>query len=63
MPDEKLLAEAARRGGEGTDSETVTVMRALDDHRRPIKARRILELAGSGLWEGDLAEMRGDQPA
>jgi hypothetical protein len=23
-------------------------------------AQRLLELAGSGLWEGDLAEMRDD---
>ena len=61
--DEKPPAAATRLGGEGTDSETVTVTRALEDHARRIKARRILELAGSGLWEGDLAEMRGDQPA
>ena len=27
-----------------------------------MKAERILELAGSGRWEGDLAEMRGDRP-
>ena len=25
-----------------------------------LAAQRLLELAGSGLWEGDLAEMRGD---
>jgi hypothetical protein len=26
-----------------------------------IKARRILELRGSGLWEGKLSDMRRDQ--
>ena len=27
-----------------------------------MKAERIPELAGSGRWEGDVAEMRGDRP-
>jgi hypothetical protein len=41
------------------------VSRALEEYLRRHRARRILELAGSGLWEGDLAEMREDrqQPA
>ena len=34
---------------------------ALDDSVRRIKARRILGLAHSGLWQGDLAVMRNDQ--
>ena len=31
---------------------------------RPVlhRAGRILELAGAGLWEGDLSEMRDDRP-
>ena len=57
---EKLLEEATRLSGERTYSRTVD--RALEDYVRRIKARRILELAGSGLWEGDLAEMRRDRP-
>lgn len=45
-------------GGERTYSRTVE--RALEDFVRRIKARQILELAGSGMWEGDVAEMRRD---
>jgi Arc/MetJ family transcription regulator len=57
---EDLLEEAVRLSGERTYSRTVE--RALEDFVRRIKARRILELAGSGVWEGSLAEMRGDRP-
>ena len=32
----------------------------LEDFVRRLKARRILELRGSGLWEGSLPQMRGD---
>ncbi len=56
--DEKLLAEATRLSGEKTYS--AAVMLALGDFVRRAKARRILELRGSGLWEGDLAAMRRD---
>jgi Arc/MetJ family transcription regulator len=59
--DEKLLEEATRLSGDRTYSRTVG--RALADYVQRIKAGRILELAGSGLWEGDLAQMRGDRPA
>ena len=58
--DENLLAEATRLSGDRTYSKAVG--RALEDFVRRIKARRILELAGSGLWEGDLAQMRADRP-
>jgi Arc/MetJ family transcription regulator len=58
--DERLLEEATRLSGERTYSRAVE--RALDDFVRRIKARQILELAGSGLWQGDLAEMRRDRP-
>lgn len=55
-----LLEEALRMGGERTYSRTVE--RALEEFVKRRKARRILELAGSGLWEGDLAVMREDRP-
>ena len=56
---ESLLEEALRLGGERTYS--ATVRKALEDFVRRIKARQILELGGSGLWGGDLGEMRGDR--
>jgi Arc/MetJ family transcription regulator len=56
--DERLLDEAVRLSGERT--YRAAVERALEDYVRRAKAGRILELAGSGLWEGDLAEMRRD---
>jgi Arc/MetJ family transcription regulator len=57
---EELLEEAVRLSGERTYSRTVE--RALEDFVRRAKARQILELAGSGTWEGTLAEMRDDRP-
>jgi len=57
--DGQLLEEATRLSGEKTYS--AAVMRALEDFVRRVKARQILELRGSGLWEGDLREMRGDR--
>jgi hypothetical protein len=50
-----------RLSGERTYSRAVE--RALEDFVRRVKARQILELAGSGVWEGNLAEMRDDRPA
>jgi len=32
------------------------------DSKVRARARQILTLRGSGLWEGDLGEMRGDAP-
>ncbi len=58
--DEKLLEEATRLAGERTYSRTVD--RALAEFVRRARAGKILELQGSGLWRGDLAEMRGDRP-
>ena len=58
--DEQLLKEATRIAGGKTYSGTVNL--ALKDFVRRARARRILELAGAGLWEGDLAEMRADAP-
>ena len=57
--DEQTLEEATRLSGEKTYS--AAVMRALEDFVRRAKARQILELRGSGLWEGDLSEMRRDR--
>ena len=57
--DEQLLEEATRLSGERTYSRTVE--RALQEFVRRARARRILDLAGSGLWEGNLAVMREDR--
>lgn len=54
--DERLLEEATRLSGERTYSRTVE--RALEEFVRRAKARQILTLAGSGLWEGDLSVVR-----
>ena len=56
--DEHLLEEATRLSQEKTYSRTVG--RALEDFVRRMKARQILTLQGSGLWEGDLPSMRAD---
>jgi hypothetical protein len=58
---ENLLEEALRLSGERTYSGTVD--RALGEFVRRVRARRILDLAGSGLWEGNLHEMRDDWAA
>lgn len=55
----ELLEEATRLSGERTYSRTVE--RALEEFVRRAKARRILDLAGSGLWEGDLGVVREDR--
>jgi Arc/MetJ family transcription regulator len=57
--DEHLLEEAVRVSGERTYSRTVE--RALRDFIQRAKARKILHLAGSGLWEGSLAVVREDR--
>ncbi|MEO8604674.1 MAG: type II toxin-antitoxin system VapB family antitoxin [bacterium] len=54
----QLLEEATRLSGEKTYSRAVE--RALEEFVRRAKARRILELRGSGAWQGDLATMRED---
>jgi Arc/MetJ family transcription regulator len=58
---EDLLEEATRLSGEKTYSRTVD--RALEDFVRRMRARQILQLTGSGLWEGNLREVRRDEPA
>ncbi len=59
--DEQLLEEAVRVSGERTYARTIE--RALEEMVRRAKARGIEQLAGSGLWVGDLSAMRGDRPA
>jgi Arc/MetJ family transcription regulator len=56
--DGELLDEATRVSGERTYSKAVE--RALREMVERIKARQILDLAGSGLWQGDLSLMRED---
>jgi Arc/MetJ family transcription regulator len=58
--DARLLDEALKVSGERTYSRAVH--RALDDFVRRARAGRILELAGSGLWEGSPPNMRADRP-
>ena len=57
--DEHMLEEATRLSGERTYSRTVE--RALTELVSRVKARRILDLAGTGLWEGNLATVREDR--
>jgi hypothetical protein len=56
--DERLLEEATALSGERTFSRTIE--RALQEMVRRLKARDLLSLAGSGVWQGDLSAMRGD---
>jgi Arc/MetJ family transcription regulator len=58
---EDLLREAVAVSGEKTYSRAVEM--ALEDFVRRAKARKILELRGSGLWDGDLGDMRRDRKA
>ena len=57
--DADLLEEATRLSGERTYSRTVE--RALMEFVRRAKARQILDLTGSGLWEGNLSVVREDR--
>jgi Arc/MetJ family transcription regulator len=57
--DEHLLEEAVRVSGERTYARTIE--RALEEMVRRAKAHGIDQLAGSGLWVGDLSEMRHDR--
>ena len=58
--DENLLKTASSLFNEKTYSGTVN--RALDEAIKAVKIRGLLEFSGSGLWEGDLSEMREDSP-
>ena len=59
--DEHLLEEAVKVSGERTYARTIE--RALREMvRRAQAVHGIEQLAGSGLWTGNLSEMRGDRP-
>ena len=59
--DEDLLNTASRLFGEKTYSGTVN--RALEEAIKAQKIRGLLDFAGSGIWEGNLSEMRADPQA
>lgn len=58
--DEALLEKARKELGERTYSATVNT--ALSELLRTRKLQGITKFFGSGIWEGDLAEMREDRP-
>jgi Arc/MetJ family transcription regulator len=57
--DAALLEETLRVSQERTYSRAVE--RAMEDFVRRARARRILALAGSGAWKGDLSVVREDR--
>ena len=57
--DERLLADAVRLTGEKTYSGAV--QRALEEFVSRATSRRLLELRGSGAWDGELSAMRRDK--
>lgn len=59
--DEQLLEEAVRVSGEKTYARTIE--RALTEMVQRARARCIEKFAGSGVWTGNLSEMRRDDPA
>jgi Arc/MetJ family transcription regulator len=56
---EDLIAEASRVSGQSSRSKTVEL--ALMELVRRARANKLLDLAGSGLWQGELSEMRRDR--
>jgi Arc/MetJ family transcription regulator len=56
---EDLLEEVVRVSGERTYSRAVE--RAMEEFVRRARARQILALQGTGLWEGSLSVMREDK--
>lgn len=59
MLDEHKLEQAVRVLGAKTYSEAVN--RALDEAIKIHQIRGLMDLMGSGIWEGDLSQMREDQ--
>ena len=59
--DEHLLEEAVKVSGEKTYARTIE--RAVTEMVQRARARSIEAYAGSGVWRGDLSEMRRDDPA
>jgi Arc/MetJ family transcription regulator len=58
--DEQLLEETVRVSGARTYSAAVE--QAMREFIRRAKARTILTLSGSGLWQGELSVVREDRP-
>jgi Arc/MetJ family transcription regulator len=58
--DERLLDEATRVLGAKTYSGAVNT--ALEEVIRLKKVQGLTRFFGSGIWEGDLSEMREDRP-
>jgi putative antitoxin of VapBC-like toxin-antitoxin system len=58
--DERLLEDATRVLGAKTYSAAVNT--ALAEVIRLKKLQEIPRFFGTNIWEGELAEMRGDQP-
>ena len=58
--DERLLVQATRALGAKTYSAAVNT--ALEEVIRMRKIQSIPQFFGSGIWEGDLAQMREDRP-
>ena len=58
--DERLLAEAVQVLAAKTYSAAVNT--ALEEVIRVRKMQSIPRFFGSGIWEGDLAQMREDRP-
>lgn len=56
--DEDLLSEAQAASGQSTFSATVN--EALAEYCRLRRVKEIYAFQGSGIWEGNLAEMRVD---
>jgi len=57
----QLLEDTLRTSGERTYSRAVE--RAMEAFVKRARARQILDLAGSGTWDGDLSVVREDRPA
>jgi len=58
--DEEVLKEATRILGAKTYSEAVNT--ALQEVIRRSQVQSITRFFGTGIWKGDLGEMREDQP-
>ena len=60
MIDEELLAQCVREFEAETDSEAVTA--AITEVLRVREVRKIPDYFGKVGWEGDLTDMREDEP-
>ena len=58
--DDELLEDAVRLSGERTYAATID--RALREMVKRYKVRALTAMEGTGWWDGDLSEMRGDVP-